>query len=86
MCLPAPQIAVLRTSDPLTEFVVLEDNCGKQVVITLKQWKEMDAEAWRRMELHEDGETEDNMAFEMEVLSELNHRSDHDCLNQQLHC
>ena len=47
------------------EFVVVRDNCGKQIVITLQQWKEMDDEAWSRMELHEDSKTEDNMAFEI---------------------
>ena len=77
--MPQPQISVFCPSDPLTEFVMVEDNCGKQSVVTLEQWREMDQENWRSMELHDlqynELEGQDNLAFEMQVLSQLQRHS-----------
>ena len=86
--MPLPQISVLCPSDPHTEFVLVEDNCGKQSVLTLEQWRQMDQENWRNMELHDfqydDREGQDYSTIEMQVLSQLQRRSSMTDDNEEL--
>ena len=72
-CPPALQLAVLRPADPLTEFVLVQDNCGKHSVVLLQQWMEMDEESWKNMELHDYSDDYDT-EIEAQVISELQHR------------
>jgi len=90
VCLPLPQISVLCPSDPHTELVMVEDNCGKQSVVTLEQWRQMDQENWRNMELHDyqyderEGQDDSIVEIEMEVLSQLQRRSSMGNDNEEL--